>query len=512
MNEHIAALSPRDEHNEALASAVHPADWKNPEPERPYQLVVIGAGTAGLVAAAGAAGLGARVALIERELMGGDCLNVGCVPSKAIIAAARTAAVADAGSTAGQLDFQAKNERFASAMERMRRLRAEIAPHDSAKRFSELGVDVYFGSAKFTGRSTVQIDSPHGDRQLDFRKALIATGARASAPPIKGLETVNYLTNETVFSLTELPGRLGVIGSGPIGCELSQAFARLGSQVHLFERGDRVLSNEDPEASQIVLASMNDDGVQVNFGANDLRVSQAETGISVATNSTVTEVDQLLVAVGRAPNVDGLGLETAGVDYSRDGVTVNDYLQTTNSSVYAAGDVCSRFKFTHAADFQARAVIQNALFAIGPIGRRKASDLLIPWATYTSPEVAHVGITAAEAKKRDAKIDTYTQPFSGVDRNILEGESGGFVRVYTPRGKEKILGATIVGHRAGDMISELTLAMSSGVGLSKIGGVIHPYPTSAEAIRRLGDQYSKTRLTSHTRRLLSTLMRFNVGS
>ncbi|HBE70549.1 MAG TPA: FAD-containing oxidoreductase, partial [Planctomycetaceae bacterium] len=451
------------------------------------------------------------VALIERDLMGGDCLNVGCVPSKAVIAASRSN-TGSAQADSGGFDSESQNNRFKAAMERMRRLRAEIAPHDSADRFRDLGVDVYFGAAAFTTSSSVQIDSSHGDRTLDFRKALIATGARASAPPIAGLETIDYLTNETVFSLTDLPARLGVIGSGPIGCELSQAFANLGSQVYLFERGDRVLSAEDPDASHLVLEALQRDGVQVKLGANDIQLNKTDRGISISTASGETIVDKLLVAVGRAPNVDGLGLENAGVKFSPRGVEVNDYLQTTNSSIYAAGDVCSQFKFTHAADFQARAVIQNALFAIGPIGRRKSSDLIIPWATYTTPEVAHVGLTAAEVKSRGSEIDTYTQPFSGVDRNLLEGDSTGYVRVYTPRGRDTILGATIVGHRAGDMISELTLAMSAGIGLSKIGSVIHPYPTSADAIRRLGDQYSKTRLTSHTRRLLSTLMRLNVGT
>ncbi|MCG6155924.1 mercuric reductase [Rubinisphaera margarita] len=514
MNE-FEPLLPDDEHNRKLVGHVHPSDWTNPQPDRPYHLVVIGAGTAGLVTAAAAAGLGARVALIERQLMGGDCLNVGCVPSKAIIRSARLAAdlrsASDFGITLTQLPFVD----FPAVMERMRRLRAEISPHDSAARFQELGVDVFFGSASFADGDRVSVDSPHGSRTLEYRKAVVATGARAAAPPIPGLDSVHYLTNETVFSLTGLPRRLGVIGSGPVGCEMAQALSQLGSEVVLFDRGDRILSKEDPEAAQVVAEQFSRDGIQLVLNSKLLKISETSEGFSITYSQGNEEhellVDQLLVAAGRAPNVDELNLESVGVDYDSNGISVNDHLQTSNPRIFAAGDVCSRYKFTHLADFQARIVLQNALFSIGPFGRKKMSQLVIPWCTYTSPEVAHVGLFEHEAARRGIQVDVYKQDLAGVDRAILEGETQGFVKILTKRDSDRIVGATIVAAHAGEMISEITVAMNGGIGLSKIAGAIHPYPTQAEAIRKIGDQYNRTRLTPFSQRLLNLLRRINVG-
>ncbi len=514
-------LEPFDEHNQRLKQSVHPDDWANPAPPaRGYQMVVIGAGTAGLVAAAGAAGLGARVALIERELMGGDCLNVGCVPSKAIIRAGRAAAdVRHAGEFGVRVTGDVQVD-FAAAMERMRRRRADISPNDSAERFRSLGVDVYFGQARFENAQTVVVETAGGTvTRLPFRRAVIATGARAAAPPIPGLASVPYLTNETVFSLTERPDRLAVIGGGPIGVELAQAFARLGVDVTVFEMAPQILIREDPDAAAIVARQLAQDGVNV-FVKNEFSSIEAAADVSPhavrlrgsTDGRAYDEVfDRLLVAVGRAPNVEGLELEKAGVAYDRNGVQVNDRLQTTQPHIYAAGDVASRFKFTHAADFMARIVIQNALFRIGPFGSRRVSDLLIPWCTYTSPEIAHVGKYAADAEQEGIEIDTYTQPLEDNDRAILEGETDGFVRVHVRKGSDHIVGATIVGPHAGDLISELTLALQHGVGLGKISGTIHPYPTLADAIRRLGDQYNRTRLTQRAKTMLGMLLRWNVG-
>lgn len=504
MNAEFEQLEPFDAHNQALAANVHPSDWTNPTPDAPYHLVVVGAGTAGLVTAAGAAGLGARVALVERELMGGDCLNVGCVPSKAIIASAR------------DVIHSQKQPDFPAVMERMRTLRAKISPADSAKRFEGLGVDVYFGQGTFTADSKVLVRRKNGEQcELSYRKAVIATGARASAPPIPGLEGVDYLTNETLFSLTKLPERLGVIGGGPIGCEMAQAFARLGSKVTLFERASHVMSREDKEAAEIVQKQLIADGVNIVSNAHDLSTNTsgefAKIDVRTSGRESYFEVDQLLVAVGRAPNVDGLGLESAGVNFTSAGVSVDDHLRTSNPKIFAAGDICSQKKFTHAADFQARIVIQNALFAVGPFGRKRVSDLIIPWATYTSPEIAHVGVYADEAETAGTPVDTYTQHLADVDRTILEGEDVGFVRVHTQKGTDKILGATIVCEGAGDLISEITVAMKHGVGLSGLGSTIHPYPTKAEAIRRLGDQFNRTRLTPTSKRVLNLLRRINVG-
>jgi pyruvate/2-oxoglutarate dehydrogenase complex dihydrolipoamide dehydrogenase (E3) component len=486
----IIQLQPDDQYNQALESNVHPPDWSNPTPEGRYNLVVIGAGTAGLVTAAGAAGLGARVALIERSLMGGDCLNVGCVPSKGVISAARVAATVKNAREFGVEVPDGVSVDFAATMERMRKLRARISPNDSAARFRDLGIDVYFGQGSFVDSSTIDV----AGTQLNFKRAVIATGARAAAPPITGLDGVEYLTNESVFSLTELPRRLGVIGAGPIGCEMAQAFAQLGSEVSLVVSDRGILPREDREAAEIVRNAMERDGVKLlNFGRDIEIKSDPELRICGESNGQSSDVliDKLLVAVGRAPNVENLNLDAIGVSYDKKGVKVNDRMQTTNPRIYAAGDICSPYQFTHTADFMARIVIQNALFK----GRKKSSDLTIPWCTYTSPELAHVGLSEKEAKDKGLEIDTYIQHLSDVDRAILEGDDEGFVKVHVTKGSDQIVGATIVARNAGDMISEITLAMTHGLGLSKIGSTIHPYPTQAEAIRRLGDQYSRTRVT-----------------
>ncbi len=385
-----AALQPHDEHNRKLAENVHPTDWINPKPKGRYNLVVIGAGTAGLVAAAGAAGLGAKVALIERHLMGGDCLNVGCVPSKAIIAAARTAAAARNaaafGIHTGPVDVD-----FAKVMQRMRSLRADISPHDSAARFRDLGVDVFLGDAAFITNGQIRVK----DQVLTYKKAVIATGARAAKPSIPGIDDVSPLTNETLFSLTTLPRRMTVIGGGPIGCEMAQAFARLGSSVTQIEKADRILSREDADAALVVREAMRRDGVQWIHNARVVRFERRgndkTTIYQIDGVESEVRADEILLSIGRTPNVDDMGLETVGVEYDRrTGVSVNDRLQTTNPSIYAAGDVASKYKFTHAADFMARLVIGNSLF----LGRGKFSGLMIPWSTYTSPELARVGMTA----------------------------------------------------------------------------------------------------------------------
>lgn len=497
------ALLPKDEHNLRMEAAVHPPDWVNPTPDGRYNLVVIGGGAAGLVSSAGAAGLGAKVAIVERELLGGDCLTVGCVPSKGMISAARALAnVRDAKQFGVKVPDGVEFD-FAEAMQRMRRLRADIAPNDSAARFRDLGVDVFLGNASFSGPDTVEVNGT----QLQFRKAVIATGGRAKAPSIPGLEDVDYLTNETVFSLTELPQRLGIIGSGVVGCELGQTFARMGSQVVMVGSKRGVLPKEDPDASEIIRKALIADGVTLFDSGREMSVSQDGEGIRlrIPNGDAVIEetVDQLLVSVGRAPNVEGLNLEAVGVDYdTTDGVFVTDRLQTTNPRIFACGDICSSVKFTHAADFMARRVLQNALF----FGRAKFSDLVIPWCIYTSPEVARVGLTAQQAAEAGIPIDTYTQPFADVDRAILEGDTEGFVRVHVKQGTDSMVGATIVARNAGDMIGEVTLAMRNGIGLGRIADTIHPYPTQGEAVRKVGDLFNRTRLTPFRKKLLKRVM------
>lgn len=494
----FAALDPLDEHNRKLQDQVHPQGYRNPQPKDRYNLVVVGAGTAGLVTAAIAAGTGAKVALVERALMGGDCLNVGCVPSKALLSAARAvAAVRQAGEFGIQVPAGV-TVNFPAVMERMRRLRSEISPHDSVRRFTDLGIDVFLGQAEFQGVDRLNVEK----QELRFAKAAICTGARAGTPPIPGLDQVQFLTNETLFSLTELPRRLAVIGAGPIGCEMAQAFARFGAEVYLIEASHGVLPREDRDAAEIVRQQLVKDGVKVLCCGKELKVSPADGNrvrLNVDSHGQACDVvvDKLLVAAGRRPNVEGLGLERAGVDYADKGIVINDRFRTTNLRIYAAGDVCSPYQFTHAADFMARAVVRNALF----LGRLKHSQLIVPWCTYTSPELAQVGLTTEQARERGEAIDTFTQPLASVDRAILDGETEGFIRVHVRKGTDEIVGATIVASNAGDLIGEFSLAMTEGIGLGRIANAIHPYPTRAEAVRRTGDLYNKTRFTPLAQRL-----------
>lgn len=487
-----------DTHDRRLIENCHPPKWINPKPAGKYNLVVIGAGTAGLVSAAGAAGLGAKVALIERNLMGGDCLNVGCVPSKGLIRAARAAYEARNGAEFGVRLACEPKVAFGAAMERMRRLRAGISSHDSVERFTNLGVDVFIGNGRFVGPRAVEIEG----QRLEFDRAVIATGARASDLPVPGLKEAGYLTNETVFTLTSLPRRLAVIGAGPIGCELAQAFARFGSEVFLIEALHGIMPNEDPDASEIVRQSMMErDGIKLMCCGKDLKITKADGAKRLSVDSHDGHydvlVDEILVGGGRRPNLEGLGLEEAGIEYTAQGVVVDDRLRTTNRRIYAAGDICSRYKFTHAADAMARIVIANALF----LARRKVTDLVIPWCTYTDPEIAHVGYYEKEAKAAGFVVATVTQELSQVDRAILDGEENGFARVHYDKKSGKILGGTIVARHAGEMIGELSLAITAKQKIAALSSTIHPYPTQAEALRKIGDAYMRTKLTPTVKKL-----------
>jgi len=502
-----AIIEPLDEYNRKLIENVHPPSWVNPEPKERYHMVVIGAGTAGLVSAKGAAGLGARVALIERHLMGGDCLNVGCVPSKGVIRASR--AWQEARQAAERFGGPAVDPGaavdFGAAMERMRCLRAQISDVDSAEGARKAGVDVFLGNGRFTGPDTIEVDG----KRLRFRRAVIATGGRAAIPAIPGLAEAGFRTNETIFNLTELPKRLVVIGGGPIGCELSQAFARFGSRVtHLVQEG-HVLPREDADAAEIVQRAMIEDGVQFEFGVKVVEAQRrgAERAVVFERNGERHEAaaDEILIAVGRAPNVEGLGLEAAGIRHGKRGVEVDDHLRTSNKSVFACGDVASRFQFTHIADAQARIVIQNALF----FGRAKASALTIPWCTYTGPEVAHVGLYAKDAKEKGIEVESVTIHLADVDRAILDGADEGFLRVHVEKGSKdgKILGATLVAEHAGDMIGELCLAITHGIGLGKIASVIHPYPTQGEVVKKAADTWRRGKLTPTVKKVFGTWFR-----
>ena len=499
-------VSPLDEYNTNFLDLLHPKEWVDPEPKPSYNLVVIGAGAGGLVSAAGAAGIGARVALIESHLLGGDCLTVGCVPSKLLLRCAKAAA---AVRNAGEFGIKVSGEisvDFGYVMERLRRLRASIAPVDSAQRYSEkLGVDVFLGRGRFIGKNSVEVNG----KILTFAKAVVATGGTAAVPNIPGLKQAPYHTNASIFNLTELPPRLGVIGAGPIGLELAQAFQRLGSQVTVFSRSNKILPKEDPDAAKIVENSLRRDGVNFAFnvrykGVESRGGKPPVTMILEDENGEQTlEFDALLIAAGRKPTVKGLGLADAGIEYDeRLGVKVNDRMQTTNPDVYAVGDVASKYQFTHMSDFGARLVIRNALF----FGRDKFSNLIIPWATYTEPEVAHVGLYEKDLQEQNIEFATFIREFDDVDRGIVDGETEGFVKIHVKKGTDQILGATIVGSHAGDMISEITVAMYGGMGLGKLANVIHPYPTAAEAIRQCGDAYNRSRLTPTVKGIFNRLM------
>lgn len=488
-----------DAHDKVLVDNCHPLSWVNPTPAPKYNIVVIGGGTAGLVSAAGSAGLGAKVALIERNLLGGDCLNVGCVPSKGVIRAARAAHDARNGAEFGIKLAGEPSIAFAAAMERMRRLRAGISEHDSAERFRKLGVDVFIGNGKFIDANTIEV----GGKELKFDRAVIATGARAAEPAIAGLREAGFYTNETIFTLTELPQRLVVIGAGPIGCELAQSFQRFGSQVTILTDGAEIMPREDRDAAAIVRKQIEKDGVRI--------ITKAKTQSAAAQNGAkVLKVnvddkpmdllcDAILVSVGRAPNLEGLNLDAANVRYNMRGVEVDARMRTSNPRIFAAGDVCSRFQFTHAADAMARIVIANALF----MSRRKATDLVMPWCTYTDPEIAHVGYYEKDATAMGFDVATITQPLSDVDRAILDGENDGFARVHYDRKTGNILGGTIVARHAGEMLGELTLAIVAKQNVGVLSSTIHSYPTQAEVLRKIGDAYMRTKLTPTVKKVFN---------
>lgn len=491
-NASAPARYPGAEHDANWRRLVLPAGHPQPEPRERYHLVVIGAGPAGLVTAIAAAGLGAHVALIERNALGGDCLNVGCVPSKSLLEFTRFADVEDE---------EDEDERFDAAFERLRDVRAAIAQHDSVERYTRAGVDVFHGSAKFVDQGTVQA----GSVRLVTRRTVIATGSHPRLPPIKGLGESRPLTNETVFDLKRRPKRLAILGAGPIGCELAQAFARLGVEVVLIESEPRVLNREDPRASALVERALLDAGVVLELGASVTAVERRGAHVTIALSSAdgaakELGADELLVATGRRPNTDELNLAAVGVELDAHGrIIVDRYLRTTNPKIYAAGDVCSALQLTHNADAHARIVVQNALFAPTATTER----LVIPRCTYTDPEVAQIGPTADELARAGTAFDAYRIDFAELDRGRMQRDEG-FAEILTAAGGDRILGATIAGRDAGELIAPVAIAATLGIGLGDLGKAVLPYPTRSEFLRRAADQYRRTRLTPGRKRLLET--------
>lgn len=487
---------------------LRPDDWHSPEPAKRYNLIVIGAGTAGLTAARSAAALGAKVALIERDRLGGTCLNIGCVPSKAIIRTSRVyAEMRDAWRYAGCTPADIRVD-FAAVMQRVRGIRARLSRADSAQALAALGVDVFFGEASFAGNDSLKVD----DTMLRFRKAIIATGARPDTPKIPGLADAGYLTNENAFDLTESPRRLLVIGGGPLGCEMAQAFSRLGVQTTIVQRWPLFLPREERDAAQILSDAFARDGIEVRLNTNavDVRVQGGQKIIDLVSDdykSTVT-VDAILTGTGRVANVESLNLAAAGVDCDpRRGVVIDDFLRSSNRRIYAAGDVCLEEKFNDTADASAHIAVRNALFP----RRQRLSALTIPWCTYTDPEIAHVGLYVRQANQRGIPVKTFTVPLHEVDRAVADGEEAGFVKINVADHTDRILGATIVARHAGEMISEITLAMVAGVGLRTLAHVIHAYPTQAEGIKMAADAYERTRLTVYRRGLAAAWLRWRRG-
>ena len=468
---------------------VHPPDWRNPEPADRYNLLIIGAGPAGMLTAINAARAGAKVALVERDRFGGACFNDGCIPSKAIIRTSRVyAEMRNAENFGAQVPTGISLD-FPAAMERMRRVRARISRRVSAHRLSAMGVDVFFGEARFAGPDAIEVEG----KRLRFKRALVASGARPKLPSIPGIAAARYLTNESVFDLAECPRRLLVIGGGPLGCELAQAFCRLGSQVSIAQDDPMFLGNEERDAAQILSDALARDGIGIHLNIQTLNVctegNQKIVDLASDDYKFTLTVDEILVGIGSSPNVEGMNLEAAGVQFDKEaGVFTNDYLQTSNPQIYAAGDVCSEKKFSHIEAAAADLVVHNALFS----GRERLSALAIPWCTYTDPEIAHVGLYVKEARVKGIPVKTFTVMMSDVDRAITDGEDEGFVKIHVREGTDKILGATVAASHAGEMISEISLAMSAGLGLGALARVSHPYPTQAQAIKLAADAYLAT--------------------
>jgi pyruvate/2-oxoglutarate dehydrogenase complex dihydrolipoamide dehydrogenase (E3) component len=467
---------------------VRPENWENPEPRSGYDFAIVGAGPAGLAAAESAARLGFSVVLIERNRVGGNSLNVGSVPSKAIISTARVYGTMPEARTFGAPVPNESAMEFGTVMARMRRIRTRISEHHSVHKLAALGIDIFFGSARFDGTDALLV----GDTRLHFKKALIATGARPRAPDIGGLDQTGYRTSATIFEMTALPKRLAVIGGGPLGCELAQAFCRLGSHVTIVQNDPQFLPREERDAAEILSRSLARDGVEIRLNTTVVGARRDRGGktLQIVNSGIQSEIqaDEVLLSVGRVPNVEELGLETAGVDFDTDqGIRIDDFLCSTNPNVYAAGDVCLELKFTNAAQSSACMAVQNALMKM----QQRKSGSTIPWCTYCDPEIAHIGLHVWEARQQSIPIKSFTVMMHDVDRSITDGQNTGFVKVHIAEGSDRILGATIVASLASELINEMAVIMNTGIGMRALAAVVHTYPAQSGAIMLAAQAYKR---------------------
>ena len=458
---------------------VRPAQWRNPTPSGRYDWLIVGAGPAGITAAERAAALGAKVALVERHWLGGNSLNVGSVPSKSLIYTGSLCSDLRKAADYFQPVDRGTVADFAAITSRMQRLHARIAEYHSAHRLERLGVDIHFGKARFLDDQSIDVDGI----ALNFSKALIATGARPRPADIRGLDQVGYRTSTEIFDMPGIPKKLAVVGGGPLGCELAQAFCRLGSDVTIIQNDPKFLPREERDAAEILSRSMARDGIEIRLNTSVVgaHLTNGKKTLELLSNaqSSSVETDEILLSVGRIANVEDLALDRCGVSCNDDGgIIVDAFLRSANPHIYAAGDVCMSHKFTHVAKFTATMATENALRD----AKRNHHELIVPWCTFTDPEIAHVGMQVWEAKAQGIGVTTYTVMMHDVDRAIIDEQDTGFVKVHVRDGTDCILGATVVASRASEMVNEITLAMNAGIGMRGLANVLHIYPSQAEAM------------------------------